>query len=164
MASGQGRRDKTAAASEAARAEGDVRVGGGHLARRHRRVGFTALALALAAGAALEVLLGYKVSSYLLDPLRRELWSLAHFHGALFGILNLVLVPWVERAELSPALQRAASRGLVLGTVLLPLGFFGGGIAHPEGDPSVAILLVPVGALAALFAITTHAWAAWRAA
>ena len=37
--------------------------------------------------------------------------------------------------------------------VLMPVGFFLGGVLNPEGDPSWGIVLVPVGALCLLFAL-----------
>jgi hypothetical protein len=46
--------------------------------------------------------------------------------------------------------------------VLVPLGFFGGAFGHPEGDPSVAVLLVPLGALALVVGLGRTAQAAWR--
>jgi hypothetical protein len=41
----------------------------------------------------------------------------------------------------------------------MPLGFLAAGAWHPEGDPGLAIWLVPVGALALIFALTTIALA-----
>ena len=39
------------------------------------------------------------------------------------------------------------------GAVLMPLGFFLGGILNSEGDPSLGILLVPPGALLLVVAL-----------
>jgi len=46
-----------------------------------------------------------------------------------------------------------ASRCLIAGGLLLPLGFFLGGVFVHEGDPGLAIVLAPVGALLLLVAV-----------
>ena len=51
---------------------------------------------------------------------------------------------------------------LLLGSASLPLGFLLGGIGHPEGDPSLGILLAPVGALLVLYTVATQTYAVWR--
>ena len=53
-------------------------------------------------------------------------------------------------------------RALQAGALSVPLGFGLGAIGHPEGDPSVLVFLVPVGALALIYALTRTAVAAWR--
>ena len=50
--------------------------------------------------------------------------------------------------------RRVASVALLGATVLLPGGFFLGGTAIYAGDPGLGILLVPVGALGLLLAVT----------
>src|SRR5437016_2177351 len=133
------------------------------LARRHHRIGWWALLLFLSLGIALETLHGFKVGFYL-DPahrLRRLLWTLAHAHGTLLALVQLAfafslagLGRWTERR------LRLASFLLLDGLVLLPAGFFAGGIGHSEVDPSPGVLLVPLGALALLVAVALIAWAA----
>jgi hypothetical protein len=105
----------------------------------HLRFGWTLLAIAVIAGALLESLLGWKSSLLGDDELRHRLWSLAHFHAAFLALLNLIY----------PSATKATkpSRALIAGSVLLPLGFFLGGLAHPEGDPGIGIWLAPLGAL-----------------
>jgi hypothetical protein len=132
------------------------------LARAHQRFGWTVLFISLLFGTALEGLLGFKVEELLLNPVRREFWSLAHFHGAMLAILNLVYLPWADRASLDAGQRQRASRALLLGSALLPLGFFLGGAMHTEGDPGIGIFLVPVGALFLLYAIGVQALAAWK--
>lgn len=118
----------------------------------HLRLGWTLIAIAFAAGLLLETLLGTKAVVVAEDALRKELWSLAHFHAAFLGLLNLVY----------PRIADARSRLLLLGSVLLPLGFFLGGVAHPEGDPSLGIWLAPIGALLLVYVAGVHARNAWR--
>ena len=132
------------------------------LARRHRRFGWTALFVWMCGGLLLELFHGFKLGDYLLDPLRRDLWTLAHFHGALLSVVNLVYVRWAEAPGLSDAARARASLALIAGSVLMPVGFLLGGSFHYEGDPGLGIFLAPLGALALLYPVAIQARGAWR--
>jgi len=132
------------------------------LARRHRRFGWTALFAWMCAGLVLELFHGFKWGGYLLDPLRRELLTLAHFHGALLSVVNLVYVRWAEAPGLSAAARARASRALIAGSVMMPAGFLLGGLQHYEGDPGLGIFLAPLGALTLLYPVAVQMRGAWR--
>lgn len=143
----------------------DERRPAGRIARDHERYGWTALFVSLGFGFTVEGLLGFKDVGYLLDPLRREFWQLAHFHGAALALVNLVYARSLLRAGGPPRAARGtrlASRALMTGSLLLPLGFFLGGLHHYEGDPGPGIFLVPPGALLVLGAVALEAVACWR--
>ena len=125
--------------------------------RSSLRYGFTALLLFVAGGLSLEFLHLIKAPWYLESHLRRELWVLAHAHGALLALFNLAY------AAVLPRLSAAVSAGAWLrwGAALVPAGFFLGGIGNNEGDPSLLIVLTPVGALAVLIALALCVKAAW---
>ena len=75
------------------------------------------------------------------------MWTLGHSHGTLIGIVHLgfaATLEWIERP--SNALG-VASHALVAAGVLLPVGFFLGGLVIHTSDPGLGVLLVPVGAL-----------------
>ena len=59
--------------------------------RRHLRFGWWALFVFLLLGATLETLHGFKAGFYLdvSNETRRLMWTLAHAHGALLGIVNV---------------------------------------------------------------------------
>ena len=76
------------------------------------------------------------------------MWRLAHAHGTFMGIVHLVfawsttLLPsWTISA------QRMAGSLLTAASVLIPGGFFLGGLWHYEGDPGLGIVLLPIGAI-----------------
>ena len=127
----------------------------------HRAIGWTMLLVWLLFGMLLEMLHGFKLSAYLLDEIRREFWSLAHFHGVAFGILHLIYVRWADADELSAAQRKTASRLLIWGSLLMPLGFFLGGAWHFEGDPGVGIFLAPIGGVMILVLAGVQAYASW---
>jgi len=92
---------------------------------------------------------------------RRDLWTLAHAHGTLLAILNLVfggtahlLAGWRFRA------RALASVSLIVAALLLPSGFFLGGIFFHAGDPGLGIVLVPLGAAFLFVAVLLAARAA----
>lgn len=132
------------------------------LGRRHRRFGWTSLFAWMCVGLVLELFHGFKQAGYLLDPLRRELWTLAHFHGALLSVVNLVYVRWAEAPGLTASARSRASWALIAGSVLMPVGFLLGGLQHYEGDPGFGIFLAPLGALALLVPVAVQMRGAWR--
>ena len=127
-----------------------------HSVQRAVRAGWILLAVSLPLGVRLEALHGLKLRVYLESELRRDLWRLAHAHGTLLGILLLAFGAVAER-HIAPEQRPAVARDLVRGSVLLPLGFFAGGVLNGEGDPSLGILLVPLGALFLLLALVRAA-------
>ena len=124
--------------------------------RRHLRLGWWSLLAFATLGLGLESLHGFKIRAYLdvSNETRRLMWTLAHAHGTLLAILNIVfglslrVVP-----ELTTSRLAFVSSALAAATIVMPAAFFLGGIAFYEGDPGLGILLLPVGAFLLLAAI-----------
>jgi hypothetical protein len=129
---------------------------------RHLRFGWWALALFATLGLTLEVLHGFKVGAYLdvSNEPRRLMWRLAHAHGALIAIINILYGLTLGSGALGS--RDLASRALVAAGVLLPLGFFLGGLVYYGGDPGLGIVLVPIGAILLLAALVSIARDAGR--
>jgi peptidoglycan/LPS O-acetylase OafA/YrhL len=124
------------------------------LARRHLRFGWTAILVFGLLGLVLEVLHGFKVRAYLdgSNDTRRLMWTLAHAHGTLLGLVNVLYGLTVARfADWGHG--TLPSRGLLAAAVLLPAGFFLGGLQPYGGDPGFGIVLVPLGAVALVVAV-----------
>lgn len=126
--------------------------------------GWGAIGLFLLLGMLLELLHLIKAPFYVEASIRRELWTLAHAHGTLLGLVNLAFAATGMRCLDSEAARARASLLLRAGATLLPVGFFLGGIANAEGDPSLFILLVPAGALLLLAGVLITARGALGAA
>jgi hypothetical protein len=124
--------------------------------------GWFLLAAFLPLGLTLEALHALKVPVYLESSMRREMWTLAHAHGNLLGLLCLAFAALGERSIRDAAARASISFWLRLGAVLMPVGFFLGGILNAEGDPSLAIVLTPLGGLCLLFALLRAALSAHR--
>jgi hypothetical protein len=126
------------------------------VARRHHLIGWSGLLLFLSLGAFLEFLHGFKVGFYL-DPehrLRRQLWTLAHAHGTLLALIQIgFAVGLTQFGRWTAGRLKLASFFLLDAAVLIPLGFFLGGLSPSESDPWLGILLVPPGALLLFIAV-----------
>ena len=124
--------------------------------RRHLRFGWWSLLLFATLGLVLESLQGFKVRAYLdvSNDTRRLMWTLAHAHGTLLAAINILfgLTLRVAGPAAMPRL-RLMSAALIGAGILLPGGFFLGGIAFYSGDPGLGVLLVPIGGVLLLVAI-----------
>jgi hypothetical protein len=132
---------------------------------RHLRVGWWSLLVFLCGGVGLETLHGVKAGFYLDvgNETRRLLWTLAHAHGTLLAILNLVFAATLRSLpRWSGASQAAASRCLIGALILLPLGFLLGGAFPHGGDPGLGVALVPPGALLLFAAVLLTAMGVTR--
>lgn len=114
------------------------------------RLGWAMIVVFLGMGLVLEAFHLVKLPAYLDVRMRRELLTLAHAHGTLLGAINVLFGLCAARMIADETRRRRASRLLRTGSLLVPAGFLLGGIAPAEGDPSLFIGLVPVGAVLAL--------------
>jgi hypothetical protein len=119
--------------------------------------GWTSIAVWMAFGLLLEGFLGFKSPAYLDDQQRRELFRLAHTHGTLLGVVLIVAALCGRRGAAVP--PRSARAALRAGSLVMPVGFLLAGVWHPEGDPGLAIWLVPPGALLVIFGAIVMAMA-----
>ena len=123
--------------------------------QRHLQVGWWAFFLFAAAGLMLESMQGFKVRAYLdvSNETRRLMWRLAHAHGALLGLVNVVVGLQIRvLPEVGAAYRRVTSSALLAATGLIPGGFFLGGIVFYGGDPGLGVLILPIGAVCLLAA------------
>ena len=122
------------------------------LVTRHLRAGWWGLAVFVVLGAVLELLHAIKSPVYL-DAGRettRLLLRLAHAHGTLLSVVNIVYALTVHAR---PAAARpVASASLVASLVMIPGGFLLGGAWARGGDPGLGVLLLPAGAVLLLVA------------
>jgi hypothetical protein len=127
-----------------------------HIVRRHLRFGWFLLLAFLTLGLVLETLHGFKVQAYLnlINETRRLMWTLAHAHGTALGVVHLAFAFSVSCVPSWPSTSRTvASYALVAASVLMPAGFFLGGVWVYAGDPGLGILLVPVGGILLFVAV-----------
>ena len=118
------------------------------------------LALFMTFGLLFEGLIGYRSPAYLNDPMRRELFRLAHAHGTILSLLLLIASFYLESKQIE--IPKIAMFSLRSGAFLMPLGFLLGGIWHTETDPNFLILLSPIGGVLLIFGVIAIALASLR--
>jgi membrane protein DedA with SNARE-associated domain len=123
-------------------------------ADRNLRFGWWSLLVFLSLGAVLETLQGFKIGWYLDvgNDTRRLMFTLAHAHGTLLAVVNIaagLTARIVERFTL----RSSVSFALIWAAILLPAGFFLGGIVIYDGDPGLGVWLVPIGAALLFYSI-----------
>jgi hypothetical protein len=123
-------------------------------ADRNLRFGWWSLLVFLSLGGVLETLHGFKIRWYVDvgNETRRLLFTLAHTHGTLLALVNIaaaLTARMVERFTLRPSVSFA----LIWAAILLPAGFFFGGIVIYDGDPGLGVWLVPIGAALLFYSI-----------
>lgn len=133
-------------------------------ARWHLRLGWTALFAFALLGTVLEALHAVKAGFYLDvgTETRRLMWTLAHAHGGMLGLVHVAFAASLGPLGMDEAAANVPGRLLTVALLLMPLGFFLGGIGTFGGDPGVGVLLAPVGALALVAGLALVARAAWR--
>lgn len=120
------------------------------LVAKHFALGWTVIAIFVLLGMVLDAMHAFKVGLYL-DvgaETRRLMWTLTHAHGLGLGIMHLGFAATVAHSRGLPQVASGrASKGLSLATILMPTGFFLGGIGIMDGDPGPGIFVVPLGGL-----------------
>ena len=120
------------------------------------RFGWWSLLLFLSLGIVLEAMHGFKIGWYLDvgNETRRLMWTLAHAHGTLLALIHIGFALSVSAlSNGNVRWRRLASPCLIGASILLPGGFFLGGIFIYGGDPGLGVLLLPIGALLLFIAI-----------
>jgi hypothetical protein len=134
--------------------------------RRHLRFGWGCLLAFLTLGIFLEAMHGFKVGWYLDagQETRRLLFTLAHAHGVLLALVNVLFAVTLSLAPDTDARAvRIASPCLVGAGVLLPAGFLLGGLVTYGGDPGLGVFLIPPAALVLFAGVAAFAWGLRRA-
>lgn len=128
-------------------------------ALRHQRVGWWSFFVFAGLGLALELLHGFKVQAYLSvsNENRRLMWTLAHAHGVLLAMIHIVFGLSLDAGRVTPRNLPRISMALVAAGILLPGGFFAGGVSFYAGDPGIGVAVVPIGATVLLIALFTLA-------
>lgn len=129
-----------------------------NLVHRHLRFGWIWILVFLSLGILLEVFHGFKVGWYLdvSNDTRRLMWRLAHAHGTFLGLVHIAFaLTAAQFPNWRPKSHRTAGALLTSASVLIPGGFFLGGIWIYGGDPGIGIVLLPVGAILLFAAVWT---------
>jgi hypothetical protein len=87
------------------------------------------------------------VPGYVDNPLRHDLWRAGHAHAGVYLVLSLVMLRYVDEADLSPGFRWLARAGAPSAAILIPGAFFLS-VASPDAvRPNGLMALAYVGAL-----------------
>ena len=95
-------------------------------------------------------LLGFlldRSSGYMENPLRQNLFRAGHAHAGVLLVLSLVVLRYVDEANLSAAWKWFARLSAPVAAILLPLAFFLSVVSPRATQPNSMIYLAFVGAL-----------------
>jgi len=124
--------------------------------RRHLRFAWWSLLVFLSLGIVLELFHAFKIGWYLdvTNDTRRLMWTLAHAHGTLLSLIHVAFAVTVNvYTDIHARQVRRASPLFMGASILLPGGFFIGGLFFYQGDPGMGIFLVPLGAVLLFVAV-----------
>jgi hypothetical protein len=106
-------------------------------------------------GVSLLGLLAGAEEGYIDNPVRQGLWRAGHAHAGVWLILSLVLLRYVDEADLSPGARRFASLAAPVAAILVPAAFFLSVLSPRATEPSPLINLAYVGALVLAAGVVT---------
>lgn len=83
---------------------------------------------------------------YMQNPLRQNLFRAGHAHAGVLLILSLVVLRYVDEANLSERWKHLVKLGVPLSAILLPAAFFFSVLSPDATKPNAIIYLAFVGA------------------
>jgi uncharacterized membrane protein len=86
-------------------------------------------------------------AAYMENPLRQNLWRAGHAHAGVLLVLSLVMLRYVDEADLSPGLKQFARLAAPSAAILMPAAFFLSMLSPQASAPNSLIHLAGVGAL-----------------
>ena len=87
------------------------------------------------------------VPGYADNPLRHDLWRAGHAHAGVYLVLSLVMLRYVDEADLSPFWRWLARVGAPSAAILIPAAFFLSVASPAATQPNGFVGLAYVGAL-----------------
>jgi hypothetical protein len=112
---------------------------------------FIGIAAWMSFGLLLEGFIGFRVSAYMSVSIRREMFQLAHTHGALLSLLLLLSALTISKDLVYP--NKFSLLSLRIGTILMPLGFLLGGIWTNKEEPNTLVFFAPIGGMLVILGV-----------
>jgi hypothetical protein len=85
-------------------------------------------------------------AGYVDNPIRQDLWRAGHAHAGVLLILSLVLLRYVDEAELPVWVKELVRLAAPAAAILLPVAFFLSVLSPTATEPNALIYLAFVGA------------------
>ena len=84
---------------------------------------------------------------YVDNPLRHDMWRAGHAHAGVYLVLSLVMLRYVDEADLTPAWRWLARVGVPIAAILIPAAMFLSVVSPDATQPNALINLAYVGAV-----------------
>lgn len=84
---------------------------------------------------------------YMANPLRQDLWRAGHAHAGVLLVLSLVLLRYVDEAQLSEGWRHFARSSAPVAAILLPVGYFLSMLDPHATKPSALVYLAYAGGI-----------------
>lgn len=84
---------------------------------------------------------------YMENQLRQDLWRAGHAHAGVLLVLSLILLRYVDEANLSERLKAFVRSAVPVSAILLPLAFFLSVVSPDATEPNALINLAYIGAV-----------------
>lgn len=84
---------------------------------------------------------------YMANPLRQDLWRAGHAHAGILLILSLLVLRYVDEANLSARAKWFVRHAVPLAAILLPAAFFLSVLSPEAEEPNGLINLAYLGAI-----------------
>jgi len=81
------------------------------------------------------------------NPLRHDMWRAGHAHAGVYLVLSLVMLRYVDEAELAPLWKWIARTGAPIAAILVPAAFFLSVVSPDAREPNGLITLAYAGAV-----------------
>jgi hypothetical protein len=86
-------------------------------------------------------------TEYAANPLRQDLWRVGHSHAGVYLLLSLVVLRYVDEANLSDGWKWGVRLATPIAAILVPLAFFVSILDPKAEQPNAVIYLAYVGAV-----------------
>jgi drug/metabolite transporter superfamily protein YnfA len=106
-------------------------------------------------GLSLLSLLTGNLPGYTGNPLRHDLWRAGHAHAGVYLVLSLVMLRYVDEAELSPFWKWLARTGAPIAAILIPSAFILSVASPIAKEPNGLMNLAYIGAAFLAAAVLT---------
>jgi hypothetical protein len=121
----------------------------GEMSRESRRLaGILLIVLPTVAFGGVSILtLLIRDPAYMQNALRQDLWRAGHAHAGVLLVLSLVMLRYVDEANLSDGLKRVARTAVPTAAILMPVAFFFSVLTPDATEPNKLIYLAYLGAV-----------------
>lgn len=106
-------------------------------------------------GMTLLSMLAGRAAGYVDNPFRQDMWRAGHAHAGVYLILSLVMLRYVDEADLGAGWKWVARLGAPVAAILIPAAFFLSTLSPTASSPTTLLRLAYPGAAALALAVLT---------